>query len=51
MDDNEWLTLEEREAMKEEERVAAGEAHVKAVDRKITFDFAGRNVVALTGLL
>ena len=30
MDDNEWLTLEEREAMKEEERVAAGEAHVKA---------------------
>ena len=46
-----FSTLEEREAMKKKKKELQQEKHMSRLDRKITFDFAGRNVVALTGLL
>ena len=45
VDNNKWLTPEQREAMKKKKEELHEEKHKSRLDRKITFDFAGRRVV------
>merc|ERR1719270_3202883 len=45
VDNNKWLTPEQREAMKKKKEELHEEKHKSRLDRKITFDFAGRKIV------
>ena len=45
VDTNKWLTPEQREAMRRKKEELQQEKHKSRLDRKITFDFAGRKVV------
>ena len=49
VDTNKWLTPEQREAMKKRKEEQHEEKHKSRLDRKITFDFAGRKVVEEEG--
>merc|ERR1719270_737355 len=45
VDNNKWLTPEQREAMRKKKEELQEEKHKSRLDTKITFDFAGRKVV------
>ena len=45
VDNNKWLTPQQREAMVKKKEALQEEKHKSRLDRKITFDFAGRKVV------
>ena len=45
VDNNRWLTPQQREALKKRKEELQQEKHKSRLDRKITFDFAGRKVV------
>ena len=45
VDNNRWLTPEQRSAMSRRKEEMQQEKHKSRLDRKITFDFAGRKVV------
>merc|ERR1719270_675148 len=49
VDNNKWLTSEQREAMRKKKEELQEEKHKSRLDRKITFDFAGRKVVEEEG--
>jgi len=45
VDSNKWLTPQQREALKKKKEELHEEKHKSRLDRRITFDFAGRKVV------
>ena len=45
VDTNKWLTPQQREALKQKKDDLQAERHKSRLDRRITFDFAGRKVV------
>jgi len=45
VDTNKWLTPQQREALKKKKQEVHDERHKSRLDRRITFDFAGRKVV------
>ena len=45
VDHNRWLTPQQREALKKKKEELQQEKHKSRLDRKMTFDFAGRKVV------
>merc|ERR1719270_1382356 len=45
VDSNKWLTPQQREALKKKKEEFHEEKHKSRLDRRITFDFAGRKVV------
>jgi len=45
VDTNKWLTPQQREALKKKKEELHEERHKSRLDRRITFDFAGRKVV------
>ena len=45
VDNNRWLTPQQREALKKKKEELQNEKHKSRLDRKMTFDFAGRKVV------
>ena len=45
VDNNRWLTPQQREALRKKKEELQNEKHKSRLDRKITFDFAGRKVV------
>jgi len=45
VDSNKWLTPQQREALKKKKEELHEERHKSRLDRRITFDFAGRKVV------
>ena len=45
VDHNRWLTPQQREALKKKKEELQQEKHKSRLERKITFDFAGRKVV------
>jgi len=45
VDSNKWLTPEQREALKKKKEELHNEKHKSRLDRRMTFDFAGRKVV------
>lgn len=45
VDSNKWLTPQQREALKKKKEEVQDEKHKSRLDRKITFDFAGRKVI------
>ena len=45
VDNNRWLTPQQREALRKKKEELQQEKHKSRLDRKMTFDFAGRKVV------
>ena len=45
VDNNKWLTPQQREALKKKKEELHEEKYKSRLDRKITFDFAGRQVI------
>jgi len=45
VDSNKWLTPQQREALKKKKEELQAEKHKSRLDRKLTFDFAGRKVI------
>jgi len=49
VDTNKWLTPQQREALQKKKEELHAEKHKSRLDRRITFDFAGRKVVEEEG--